>query len=64
MLNLTVSTSQYQIFDITYAYLYMPAPERVSKDAVIVNGFYYAVGNYQLAPTMLAYEENFAVFAQ
>ena len=46
MLNLTVSTSQYQIFDITYANLYMPAPERVSKDAVIVNGFYYAIGNY------------------
>jgi len=55
LMDLTVSTTQYQIWDITYALLYMEDGVTLKKDPCTVNNFYYAIGNYHLAPTVLAF---------
>ena len=53
-MDLTISTKEFQIWDILYSYHSL---------GIQVNNFYYAIGNYHLHPTILAFGDNFAVFA-
>jgi len=55
-MDMTISTKEFQIWDITYTLR--------GLDKVLVNSYYYAIGNYNLHPTILAFGDNFAVFAK